>query len=395
MATAVIDIDAEKIPPEINGLKRYQSALISIWLHGQVVGQVTVPVFNGCITGGELRETLTKAIGWPFWERWLHNYLGLLDADRLRANPHMATVAVCTRDRANELNRCLNALMNLDGDGHEILVVDNAPSSGATEDLVRTYSGRIRYLREDKPGLNVARNRALRQARHDIVAFADDDTAPDPGWLRALLANFNDPLVLCVTGLTVPLELETEAQEWFERYSSFRRGFRRIEYSSGNLHPLKGGRTGAGANMAIRRSVLELVGPFDEALDAGTPTCSGGDTEMFYRILNAGYYIIYDPAALSRHRHRPMWEELRQTLYGYGVGNYAFWTRCLLVEGELRAVKLAWDWFHFQLREILRSLLRRPQSVPLDLLLAELRGCAAGPRAYLLSRKQWRPRSKE
>jgi len=140
--------------------------------------------------------------------------------------------------------------------------------------------------------------------------------------------------------------------------------------------------------MALRRSVLEYVGFFDEALDAGTPTHSGGDTEMFSRILSRGYRIVYEPAALNWHRHRRSWEELRRTIYGYGVGVYAFWTRSLLVEGELGVLRAAPVWFlRYQLRALLRSLFRRPNSLPLDLLLAELRGCLRGPFAYLTSRK--------
>src|SRR6266567_2037807 len=83
-----------------------------------------------------------------------------------------------------------------------------------------------------------------------IVAFNDDDALPDPNWLRVLLRNFADPLVVCVTGLTMPMELETEAQEWFERCSSFVRGFTRTVYDQTRLHPLAAGKVGAGANMA-------------------------------------------------------------------------------------------------------------------------------------------------
>jgi hypothetical protein len=207
--------------------------------------------------------------------------------------------------------------------------------------------------------------------------------------LRSLLRNFNDPMVLCVTGLTMPLELETEAQEWFERYTPFSKGFKRVVFESVKQNPLATGRVGAGANMALRKSVLQQVGIFDENLDAGTPTCSGGDHEFFARILMQGYRIVYDPTALSWHRHRRTWEELRRALYGYGVGVYAFWTRMLLVEKEWTMVKIAIEWLaHDQLPHLYNSLLRKPDSVPLDLIVAELTGCLNGPQAYLKSRNR-------
>jgi glycosyltransferase involved in cell wall biosynthesis len=338
----------------------------------------------------DLCNALVKAGGWALWDRWLRLYLKWDVFNRTNSIPKTATIAVCTRDRAEELRKCLDALVPFSKDGHEILVVDNRSATNGTQELVESY-GSIRYVQEETPGLNAARNRALREARNEIIAFTDDDAVPDPHWLYALLRNFGDPLVLCVTGLTMPLELETEAQEWFERYSTFSRGFWRIVHDRKNRNPVSAGKVGAGVNMAVRRNVPELVGPFDESLDAGTPTCSGGDTEMFSRILASGYRIVYDPAALSWHRHRRTWEELRQALYGYGAGVYAFWTRRLLFERDLAVLKAAWNWFfNYQLQAIGRSLLKRPSRMPLDLLMAELRGCAWGPWAYLTSKRRQR-----
>jgi cellulose synthase/poly-beta-1,6-N-acetylglucosamine synthase-like glycosyltransferase len=228
----------------------------------------------------------------------------------------------------------------------------------------------------------------MREARYEIIAFNDDDAVPDPGWLRALARNFRDPSVLCVTGLTMPIELETEAQEWFERYSPFNRGFKHKVFDWEVINPVSAVKVGVGANMALRRTVIDLVGPFDEALDSGTPTKSGGDVQMFTRIIRKGYRIVYDPAALSWHRHRRDWNELRKTLYGYGVGVYATFTYNLIYEREFYALVEALNWFgKVQLPNFLRGILRRPNSLPLDLVVAELLGCLAGPFAYFRSRK--------
>jgi GT2 family glycosyltransferase len=189
----------------------------------------------------------------------------------------------------------------------------------------------------------------------------------------------------------MPLELETAAQEIFEQYSPFGRGFERQVFKGSPGMALAAGRVGAGANMALRRSVLHQVGGFDEALDAGTRTQSGGDTEMFARIFLRGYQIIYDPAALSWHRHRRTDEALRQTAYGYGIGIYAFWTSLLLKEHFPGVLTAAWwYWWHYQLPLLVKALLRRQNSLPLSLLLAELRGCLVGIPAYLLARRQLR-----
>jgi glycosyltransferase involved in cell wall biosynthesis len=387
MPTAVLDVDLNsgEPPAGLDRLEGYGHAFVLIRWKGRPVGQALLPVTGGA---EELRDTLVEAAGGPLQERWLHERLGWDGEASGGGLLPSATVAVCTRDRPEDLRACLDALLRLPDDGQEILVIDNCPSSNAAERLVAAKP-RVRYVREDRPGLDVARNRALREARGEVVAFTDDDATPDPGWLRALLAGFGDRQVLCVTGLTLPAELETEAQEWFERLGGFGRGFTHTVFEARTHNPLLAGRIGAGVNMALRRAVLDEIGPFDEALDVGTPTRSGGDHDLFTRILAAGYRIVYEPEAVNWHRHRRTWEELRSTLHGYGVGVYAAWTRSLLVEGELPALAAAWGWFrHGQLRRLARSLLRRPGSVPLDLVLAELRGCAAGPLAYLRSRRR-------
>jgi glycosyltransferase involved in cell wall biosynthesis len=384
--TAILDLDLDRLPPTVAVADRYTHALILLRLDGWPVGRTLVPVTEGRVGGGAvLRQALVEAAGWTLWRRWLERALGLTNA--ALSPPAPATVAVCTRERPDDLRRCLAGLALMPEDGQEIIVVDNCPSTGDTRRVADEFP-RVRYVREDRPGLNAARNRALREARHDIVAFIDDDATPDPGWLRGHVRCFTQPLVLCSTGLTMPIELETEAQEWFERQSTFSRGFESVRFQLGTHSPLIAGRVGAGVNMALRRSVLELVGEFDEALDAGTPTHSGGDHDMFSRIIARGYRIVYEPGALNWHRHRRTWEALRQALFGYGVGVYAAWTRSLLLDGELGVIAIALGWFrHDQLPRLWRSLLRRPGATPLDLVTAELRGCLAGPGAYLRSRR--------
>lgn len=284
MATAVLDLDFKNLPKDITGLDSYGHAYVLIRLQGYPVGKAWIPIVDGRIAGQDLRNAMMNGTSWVLWERWVHGYLKWDEVHNSNSAHRPATVAICTRDRPEELRRCLKALQSLPENGHEILVVDNGSTADATRRVVESF-GSFRYVREETPGLNAARNRALREATHEIVAFTDDDAVPEVGWLDALLANFGDPQVLCVTGLTVPAELETEAQEWFERYNPFGRGFRRVVHDRRNRNLASAGRVGAGANMALRRCVVDRVGPFDESLDAGTPTRSGGDTEMFWRIV--------------------------------------------------------------------------------------------------------------
>lgn len=388
MATAIRSVDVSRPVEELDGLGGFASCYLVCSWRGRVVACTTIPVPpSGRIDPDAVVRAASAAMNADALRVWVEDTLGFDERVRPDAPPRV-TVAICTRERPDDLARALRAVRALRPAPDEVLVVDNDPQSAATRALV-TAQGGIRYVLEPRRGLDVARNRALREASGDIVAFVDDDAVPEPGWVGALLANFGDPRVQCVTGLTLPLELETPAQELFEQYSPFARGFARRVFDGRVDNPLHVARVGAGANMAMRRSVLQGVGGFDERLDAGTPARSGGDHDFFARLLLAGWRIVYDPAAVCWHRHRRTDAELVDTIRGYGTGVYAMWTGLLLERRELAVLRLAWAWFR---ADHLPMLVRPRQWFAADgverLRRAELRGCLAGPWAWWAGRRR-------
>lgn len=386
MATEISKVCTDAALPSATCDPSAESVLFFVEAAGALVGQVYTPQDAGRVDGRELAARIDDTLAWDI-EAARHRAL----ISRLEPAPRptvAATVAVCTRERPELLAACIEGLVAANLACLEILIVDNCPKTERTAQVVSRFPT-VRYVREDRPGLNSARNCAFREARGEVVAFVDDDAVIDPDWLARLLPPFSDPEVLAVTGLTLPLELRTAPQQHFERLSGFsRRGFRRRTFSWPAHHPLSTGMVGAGVNMAIRRSALARLGGFDPALDAGTPTRSGGDHEYFSRILRAGYKIVYEPRAVNRHCHRQTWPDLRDVFLAYGVGTYAYWTRLLLIDREVGVVRLAWLWFvKDQGPRLLRSCLNRGRSVERGLLLAELAGCLLGPWRYLRSRR--------
>lgn len=376
---AIAEFDCESGQLDLRRGNACQQALVLLRLGPEVIGQAIVPVVNGEVPLASL-EAVVRSHAWRRWQ------LRFSD-DRPAAPAARASVVVCTRNRTTDLAKCLASLAPLADAGHEIIVVDSCPSDESTARLVAGYAN-VRYIREPRPGLGIARNRGVLAAHGDFVAFTDDDAQADPSWLDSLLRNFEDPAVALVTGLTMPSELETPAQIWFEITHGFNRGFEHAEFDYFTLHPLAAGRVGAGVNMAVRRKVLEEVGLFDEALGPGTPARSGDDHEFFYRILACGRRVVYDPSALVWHRHRRDWRSLRAVLYSYGVGVFAWWTRALLVHHEVSLLKVGPAYFfRHHIRHLMRSLLRSSGSPPLGLALAELWGALMGPYAYFKSRR--------
>jgi glycosyltransferase involved in cell wall biosynthesis len=307
----------------------------------------------------------------------------------------LVTVAVCTRDRAADLARCLDGVLALDYPALDLLVVDNAPSSDTTARLVADRFPRVRYVVESRPGLDWARNRAVHEARGEILAFTDDDAVVDRDWVSALVRVFTqDPDVMAVTGLVIPYELETEAQHLFEQYGGFGRGYTRQWYSVSRRPDradylyLGAGLYGTGTNMAFRRRVFASLGEFDPALDVGTVTQGGGDLDMFFRVLQHGLILVYEPAAVVRHRHRRTLTELDRQLVGWGSGFYAYLSRNAVVCRPARWAIIRFGLWYFWVRYLRRlglSLLRSP-TVPRRLILAELRGALLGLPRYRRAR---------
>jgi glycosyltransferase involved in cell wall biosynthesis len=304
------------------------------------------------------------------------------------------TVAICTRDRPEALLRCLESLAGLEYPAHEVLVVDNAPSTEATRLLVEGRRAGVRYVREPRPGLDWARNRAIAEATGAVVAFTDDDVVVDPSWVRVIACAFaSDESVAAVTGLVLPAELETEAQILFERYRSFGRGLQRRRVAAprgaavAHRYGLAGD-YGTGANMSYRRDLFERVGGFDQALDVGTPARGGGDLEMFFRVLKEGHALVYEPSAVVRHHHRRTLAELRDQIRDHGIGFSAYVVRSALAYPDERWAfgRLACWWFA---KLAFRAVFPKdsPRRALRALALAELRGCLTGLGRYPVARR--------
>ncbi len=137
---------------------------------------------------------------------------------------------------------------------------------------------------------------------------------------------------------------------------------------------------GSGGNMAFRRSVLSSIGPFDELL----PTAE--DLDMFFRVVAAGYELVYEPAAAVRHHHVSSYRALRRRLYLWGWGYVAYLLKIACDQPGYRRKALAEiaAWLPYQLRDRLWLHLRhRTEPFPLSLILAEIAGGLAGIPGYL------------
>jgi GT2 family glycosyltransferase len=380
----------------------YTAAWILVCQAGRPLGSIEITLHDPVITAAELEREVRGQLG-DGWDT------GRPAAQEPPLPLSRASVVVPTNfGRPAELRRCLKRLGELDHPDYEVIVVDNRPADAPAADIEGA-----RVVREPRPGISAARNRGIAVATGEIIAFTDDDVQAHPGWLSALGRRFaRQPHLSAVSGLVMPLELETQAQILFEQSGSgLDRGYapltferagrfrvRRRDERSG-LAEVRSlyltGEFGLGSNMAFRTAALQAAGGFDEALGVGTPTRGGEDLAMFVELLTAGHQTGYEPTAIIEHQHRATMADLDRQIYGYGLGFTAMLTAVAIRDPRhalgLAAIVPAW----------LRSLraessvksVNRAEDYPPGLARAEFRGMTAGPLAYLRARRarsQWR-----
>ncbi len=320
-------------------------------------------------------------------------------AELAERGPHL-TVQIATRDRAVPLRRCLDSIAALRYRSFDVLVVDNAPSSGETPAVVRAWELAhpgipVRYLAEPVPGAARAHNRALAVAEGAWVVRTDDDVVVDPDWLAAIAeAATSAPGIECVTGLILPAEIATPAQELLEQFGGYARGFRRRRVDLGEhrpedpLFPFTTGRLGSGANIAFDAAKLRERGGFDIALGPGTRARGGEDLLAVFDVLTGGGGVVYEPSALVWHWNRRDLASLRTLMHDYGMGLAAY-----LTAAAMRQPRLAFGMTR-QIAAGVRHVVGRSSpknrakgcDYPRELERRELLGMVAGPAAYLAGR---------
>jgi glycosyltransferase involved in cell wall biosynthesis len=168
----------------------------------------------------------------------------------------------------------------------ELIFVDNR-STDRTSQILGSYLPRIRVLREPKPGQSAARNHGIREARHSVVAFTDADCVVDSEWLTELVPPLGDPRI-GISGGNIGV---TQPCNSIQRFGEMLHDHERPINAFKPPYAIT-------MNWASRRSVLLDAGGFDETMRRGE------DCDLSYRIIQAGYGIVYRHGAVVAHRNR-------------------------------------------------------------------------------------------
>ena len=213
----------------------------------------------------------------------------------------------------------------------ELILVENVAQQGA-EALLRSQPydrfSTVRYIFEPARGKSCALNRALAAASGDIILFSDDDVRFPPDWIERMTAPIAGGRADAVAGgvRLAPHLL----RPWM--------GGRHRAWLASTADYLKADDPSemCGANMAVSRRALDLVGGFDPELGPGI-TGGGEESLLSWQLRHAGLRIA---GALDVEvEHHPDSDRLR----------YRHWLRAAAGKGEAHAYQMH-HWFHRVIR---------------------------------------------
>ncbi|MFH1063084.1 MAG: glycosyltransferase [Candidatus Omnitrophota bacterium] len=227
------------------------------------------------------------------------------------------SVIIPIYNAAATIAACLKSLALQDRIPDQILLVDNG-SKDDTVNIINKFieehrSLNIVLLKEDKKGAGCARNKGLKSAQGDIVAFTDSDCIVEKKWLENILCKFEQTNADAIGGMVKIYQPKTcseklQALSW-DLHPAYIDSF--IEYP---WQPLFGKMLGT-LNCAFRKHVFEKIGGFDEELNI-----SGEDMDFTLRAFSAGFKIlVWSKDVLVYHMPRAKYFSYLKQIFEYRI----------------------------------------------------------------------------
>lgn len=225
----------------------------------------------------------------------------------------------------------------------EVIII-NDNSSDLTGEIAASYAAQYPFLKvvHTTPeyagkGKSSALNYGLKKSNGDIIVVYDADNTPEPEAVYYLVLGLqNDPKAGAMVGkfrvsnaakniLTRFINVETITFQWLAQAG---------RWYWFNLATIPG------TNFAIRRSILEELGGWDDK-------ALSEDTELSIRVYNLGYYIRFFPAAITWEQEPEAWKVWWKQRTRWARGNQYVITKYLFNFFSLKNKKVILDLFYF------------------------------------------------
>jgi glycosyltransferase involved in cell wall biosynthesis len=216
------------------------------------------------------------------------------------------SIIICSYNRANYIGAALDALylQSAGLDHFEAIVVDNNSTDG-TPEVFATWranhpEGHFQYTTETNQGASFARNNGAILAKSAWLCFIDDDAIADKDFVLNIIKHIKDqPFIQGFGGRIIPRYIPTEPK-WMSYYVSSMVG--NFDYSPVAC-AFKNGKYPLESNMIVSKKIFEQIGGFNTELPGvvGTVRIGGEGKDLFYKIMDLGHTIYYDPSIIVEH----------------------------------------------------------------------------------------------
>lgn len=279
--------------------------------------------------------------------------------------PPSTSLIISTRGRPAFLSAAVDAVLAGDVLPTEIVIVDQSdvpdPRFSGPDAPTGDGGPSVHYRWSDERGLSRGRNAGIAASSGEVLAFIDDDILVPSDWLRSIVERLLEAgprSVITGRVLAGPPEVP----------GAFAPSLSLSEDRS-TYHGRVGRDVLLPMNMAMFRTAIEEIGDFDVRLGVGSRFPSSEDNDFGYRLLEAGFDIVYRPDLVVTHRAWRRPSALLPLRWSYGRGQGAYFAKHVSRTDRYMLRRLWWD-VSRHLRRAPRRALRSPRQGAADVVYA-------------------------
>lgn len=214
------------------------------------------------------------------------------------------SVIIVTYNNQETIEENLKSVLNQSYPKEKLEIIYIDSSKDKTTKILKNYSQQMHYFYQPKKGIPAARNLGIKKSSGEIIAFTDGDCFPRSNWVYTMVKELmKSPSIGAVGGSLPGCKPKSDLEKFLANF---------ISNHQSNLSGEKP--YFSTANIAFQKNILKKIKFFDERL------ISGEDADICWRLVSAGYHLVYCPQAIVYYKDRDNIWDLTSQCFRDGRG---------------------------------------------------------------------------